>query len=145
MRILHTLPPNFAAINKAFNVRGKPVIFCYGSVIHNPSRIDVRPELIAHEMVHSTQQGGDPKTWWERYIDDPCFRLDQEIGAHCAEYRSCHERGLDKMLDKIAKRLASPMYGNLIDFDRARAILVKYVIPVSTASYSNTMSVGTAM
>lgn len=123
VRILHTLPPNFAAINRAFNVRGKPVIYCYGGTIHNPSRIDVTPELIAHEAVHSEYQGNDPKGWWEVYIDDPRFRLAQEIPAHAAEYRAFCDRGRTDMLDKIAERLASPMYGSIIALDEARRIL----------------------
>lgn len=124
MRILHTLPPNFAAINRAFNVRGKSVIFCYGSTIHNPSRIDVTPELIAHEMVHSEYQGNDPKGWWESYIAEPKFRLAQEIVAHCAEFCAFRDRGRADMLDKISERLASPMYGSLIDLAEARRIIM---------------------
>lgn len=124
MRVLHTLPPNYAAINRAFNVRGKPVIFCFGDVIHNPLRIDVTPELIEHESVHSREQGRDPKGWWQEYIADMKFRLDQEIMAHRAEYRAFCERGRPDMIDRVAGRLASPLYGGLITADDARRILM---------------------
>lgn len=123
VRVLYTLPPNYAAINRAFNVRGQPVIFCFGDVIHNPARINVTPELIAHESIHSREQGGDPKGWWQSYIADPLFRLDQEIMAHRAEYRAFCERGREDMVDKIAERLASPLYGGLIGKDEARRLL----------------------
>jgi hypothetical protein len=36
VKVLHLFPPNYAAINRAFKVRGKPIIFCYGSTIYNP-------------------------------------------------------------------------------------------------------------
>ena len=66
MKTLFLFPPNYRAINKAFSVRGKPVIFCYGDTIYNPTRITVTPSLVAHEGVHSRQQGEDPRGWFAR-------------------------------------------------------------------------------
>lgn len=117
MKILTMFPPNYWQINAAFNVRGRPVIFCYGDTIYNPKRIKVGPDLIAHESVHSVQQDRDPAAWWQRYIDDPRFRLHEEIAAHRAEYRVSGER------HEIARRLSSGLYGNLISFDQALASL----------------------
>ena len=34
MRVLTMLPPNFAAINKALRVRGKPVIYAYDGAMY---------------------------------------------------------------------------------------------------------------
>jgi hypothetical protein len=121
VKVLYLFPPDYAAINRAFKVRGKPVIFCYGDTIYNPGRIKVPERLIAHESVHSRhQQGmGGPEVWWQRYIDDPQFRLIEEIPAHRAEYRVAPE-----FLDDIARRLASPLYGSLVDFEKARQIII---------------------
>jgi hypothetical protein len=117
MKILTLFPPNYAAINRTFRCRGKRVIFCYGDTIYNPSRVVVGPELIAHERVHSGQQNGKPSEWWQRYIDDPAFRLSQEIPAHAAEYR------VSGRLEDVARRLCSPLYGNLISFERACEVI----------------------
>lgn len=131
MKVL-LFPPNYAAINRAFNVRGKPVIFCFGDTVYNPGRIKVPRHLMVHEGVHSRQQGSNPAGWWDRYIVDPSFRLEQEIAAHYAECAV-----VPNQIDEIAARLASPLYGNMIDFARARAILESARIQVSTASDGN--------
>lgn len=128
MKTLYTLPPNYAAIQKAFNVRGKKVWFCYGSTIHNPSRTPIPPAIMCHEKVHSAQQRGDPGDWWDRYIASAKFRLSQEIPAHRAEYdhyrtHLLEGRELAATLDAIAQRLASPLYGNLIEVADARRII----------------------
>jgi hypothetical protein len=44
-KIQHLFPPNYAAINRAFKMRGKPAIFCYGDTIYNPGRIKVPKQL----------------------------------------------------------------------------------------------------
>lgn len=119
MKVITAFPPNYRRINAAFNVRGRGVIFCYGDVIYNPGRINVTPALLAHEAVHSGQQGADPATWWDRYIADPQFRLAQEIPAHAAEYRVAPH-----LLQEIAGRLSSRLYGGLIARDAAEHLLV---------------------
>lgn len=124
MKVLYLHPPNFAATNRAFNVRGKRVIFAFGSTIYNPRRITIPPELYAHEAVHQERQGADPMGWWDFYISDPQFRLQEEIPAHQAEYREVCTRGSDPgwrqlAAERIAARLASPLYGSLVGFDDA--------------------------
>lgn len=127
-RVLTTLPPNFKEINAAFNVRGKPVIFAYGDTIHNPGGIKLAPHLMAHEKVHLSRQDGAPAAWWRRYIADPEFRLAEEIPAHAAEYR--HFRAtipagarLADILQTIAHRLASPLYGSMVGIDEAKRLI----------------------
>lgn len=128
MRVLTMLPPNFAAINRAFGVRGKPVIYAYGNTIYNPARILVHPSLVQHELVHSRRQGDDPAGWWDQYIADKAFRLAEEIPAHQAEYASiCRCRTTEAAraedLNRIAERLASPLYGGLIGIDEAKRLI----------------------
>ncbi len=124
MKVLTLFPPNYTAINRAFGVRGKPVIFAYRDIIYNPSRIKVTPALMAHEAVHCGQQGTDPDAWWASYICDSEFRLREELEAHRAEYQfeSAHREGKAKahVLHLIAFRLASPIYGGMIDLDEAK-------------------------
>lgn len=131
MRIVQARPPMFAEIDAAFGVRGKPVIFAFGDAIYNPLGIAIPPPLVAHEAVHGQRQGTNPAAWWQRYIAEPDFRLAEEIPAHQAEYRAfCAAnttgpaRNRRRMaLHAIAKRLASPLYGSLITYERARKVI----------------------
>lgn len=146
MKQLYLFPPNYRAINKAFNVRGQTVWFCYGPVIYNPSRVVVPAPILAHERVHSAQQGTDPAQWWDRYIADREFRLSQEIPAHRAEYGwwVSHGDPGERMLDTIAMRLASPLYGKLIDFEAARRTLAAAPDGDTTTSNNSACQVSTA-
>lgn len=136
MRVLTMPPPNFKAINEAFNVRGKPVIFAYGNTIYNPRRIQIGPWLVAHERVHMERQAaiaGGPEAWWREYIADPVFRLEEELPAHRAEFqflragmavdRRDAETAIPAALHFIAERLASPLYGSLIGIDEAKRLI----------------------
>lgn len=134
---LHLFPPNYTAINRAFKVRGKGVWFCYGDTIYNPSRLKIPPSIMAHETVHMHQQGDDPAKWWTDYIRDREFRLHQEIPAHCAEYRWFKNNGMAAPLGMIATRLASPLYGNLIDFETALRLIEDSASEVSTTANGN--------
>lgn len=138
LRIVLGPPPNFGAIDHAFKVAGKPILFAYGETIFNPMGIAVSPALIAHERVHGARQtalSGGAEAWWQRYIADPAYRLAEETPAHQAEYRHWldHEdsarpvkgyRSLAEFhLVHIAKRLASPLYGGLIGLEAAKKLI----------------------
>jgi hypothetical protein len=114
----------FRQINQRFDVRGKPVLFCFGDVIYNPTGIKIPPQLMVHEAVHSKQQGKDPFEWWRRYLVDNAFRLDQELPAHRAEWSFVRDVLPDveeeEMLHRIAWRLSSPLYGSMIGYEEAR-------------------------
>lgn len=119
-------PPMFRQINQAFNVRGKPVLYCFGGTIYNPTGMTIPPQLRVHEAVHSEQQGDEPFGWWRRYIADKTFRLDQELPAHRAEWRwldSDDSTFSQDALDGIAARLSSKLYGSLIDYEEARRLI----------------------
>lgn len=125
-------PPNYARIVDAFpSIAGKAVIFAFGNRIYNPCGIKLSPWLRAHEQVHSDRQGAQVERWWEKYLVDPAFRLDEEIPAHiaeylsfCAEFTDCPGRNSRRvMLHAIASRLASDIYGRLIKYDDARRLL----------------------
>lgn len=121
MRVVPEFPPNYAEIVAAFpGIRGRQPIFAWGDVIYNPHRIQIPPELVAHEQVHAQRQGVSPALWWQRYIADLRFRLMEELLAHAAEYRFIAEspdsnrHARRAALKAIAQRLASPLYGSLI-------------------------------
>jgi hypothetical protein len=124
-----------------FDVVGKPIIFAWGDTIFNPERVPLTKELHAHEEVHGERQwayreGPCPcpaeavELWWQRYLIDPEFRLDEEIPAHAAEYKAYCKRhhgthARSTALAMIARKLASPLYGGLIgQADAERCVLI---------------------
>lgn len=129
MNIEKTFPPNIALIREKFTLSGRE-IFTYGNVIHNPGGGVLGPELIAHESVHSRQQKGGIEKWWDQYLVNAEFRLNQEVEAHREEYRVFRsiikDRGkVNQFLQHIAFRLASPMYGSIVSTGEARRLISK--------------------
>lgn len=131
MRIVIDYPPMFNQIRIAFPDAVKPgVVFAWGDTLYNPSNGKVPRELMAHEEIHAERQGkteSDIIDWWNRYLVDPGFRLDEELPAHQAEYRAyCkrHGSGREKFLGHVAARLASPLYGGLVNFREAKNLVM---------------------
>lgn len=124
-------PPMWDEIVAAFPRAAAPgIIFSWGSTIYYPFPIaPLTPALYAHEAVHAWRQSRmGIEAWWRRYINDPAFRLQEEIPAHRAEYHAHAGTGRAAeraALSVIAKRLASPLYGGLITLDRARRLLTR--------------------
>ena len=121
-------PPNFAAIDAAFGVAGKAIIFAYGGAIYNPRKVAVTVELQAHEAVHCDRQAGNPDGWWRQYIDDVAFRCDEEVHAHRAEWalyrkRHANPRKRSEYLNAIANRLSGPLYGARLNWQQARDLI----------------------
>lgn len=132
MNIVRGTPPNFAAIVAVFPFAARHgVMFTWGDTVYVNGIPDIPTQLKAHEAVHSQRQAklGGPQHWWDRYLIDPAFRLEEEIIAHRAEYRTLkhilqNRNHLAQNLDFIAERLASPLYGAMITKQAAkRAIL----------------------
>lgn len=123
-------PPNYDKIAKTFDIKDKPgIVFTYGDKLFVPSgnRIDVH--LLEHEEVHAKQQKqmGIEK-WWERYLEDPGFRLQQEVDAYRIQYKSMANLSVRERvgyLDHIANDLSGPMYGSLMTKEEARFIITK--------------------
>lgn len=118
-------PPNIEAIRAVLPVT-EGNIFAYDHTIYNPGNGYLGPELMAHEEVHFGQQDDiGVEVWWQRFLDDPEFRLEQEIPAHKAEYDQFCRLNKDRnhrsrFLTILSKRLAAPMYGGIITASQAR-------------------------
>lgn len=149
MLVVHDFPPIFGRIALEFpeaTRREVGAIFCWGRVIFNPHRGKVTAELQAHEIVHCHQQlGPQPKVgvlteadsvaedqairgWWKRYIEDVPFRMSQEIPAYHAQYVAHRRRkGVVKgatYLEGLARELAGPLYGRVIEYREAYEAIV---------------------
>ena len=123
MKIIYERPPNFEDIRKVFPMADNyGVIFAFNGAIYSPSAVEIPYPLMKHEAVHISRQGvteADAVKWWAMYLKDISFRYSEEVAAHRAEYLACIETASNrnmkrKALKFVAKRLASPLYGNMV-------------------------------
>lgn len=123
-------PPNFDKIVKVFPMaRGPLVIFSYAPYIYSPSLRPIDPSLIAHENIHIARQHKiGVEDWWDKYLTDFDFRFYEELLAHRAEYRvlSVNAKTFKQQcvaLRIVAKKLAAPLYGRMINLSDAMQLL----------------------
>lgn len=128
MEIVRAFPPIYAdALAKFPAIATMKPIFAWGRRIYNPHGIEVDHHLMAHERVHGMEQHpreGGPGAWWRRYLDDPMFRLEQEIAAYRTQLLSYNLTTKNREVRHryafaAAKALSSPMYGSLCTHNEA--------------------------
>lgn len=144
MKIVKDYPPNYDAICRAIPaVRQNPrIIFTYGDKLYAPSfkglddqtiyKGELIPDhLMAHEETHTRQQGDDIEGWWDRYLTDVQFRLDQEVEAYHVQWKMLVERydrpHRRRMLKAICHDLAGTWYGRLVTKEQARRLIQRGV------------------
>lgn len=117
MIILNEKPPIWEECNKLFTL--KPgVVFTYGGTIYNPDNVSISADLMVHEQCHAKQQEYNnvvAHLWWMRYLEDPQFRLEQEVAAYASQYRYICAQVKDKnkrngYLTFMARTLSGPLY-----------------------------------
>ena len=128
MKLSKDKPPNYDKISKAFDLsKKKGIAFTYGDTLYSPENDNIPDHLWAHEETHEKQQGDDPEVWWDKYIKDPGFRLDQELKAYRNQLNFARKKYTRKqrieLLNSIAKDLSSEIYGYLIDYKQARKMI----------------------
>ena len=126
MKVVNEYPPNIEEIKKVFPLDDDGIIFAYGNTIYAPKVDNILDHFIKHEEVHQKQQGENVEEWWEQYLADPQFRLQQEIEAYRVQYAYIKPliRTLKQAwLHKFAKDLSGKMYGKLITFQKAKEII----------------------
>lgn len=127
--IYHKDPPNIKAIEKAFDLGERKILFTYGDTVYIPSGVPISPDLRTHEATHVQQQSQTtPDEWWAKYLVDAQFRLDQELPAYRNQWRHIQRMHLpwqqqEQLLAHISDSLASPMYGNLLTKEEARKLI----------------------
>lgn len=131
MKVEVGYPPNYEAVAARFNIRSRDVVFTYGQILYNPSGGDIPRHLMAHEETHARQQAKlGIEAWWELYLANDHFRLEQELEAYRAQYADLQSGDYDRpyrrmVLAKISKDLAGPIYGSLITKDRAKELITE--------------------
>lgn len=86
-----TPPVHEKALKKFGNAANfdKGIVYTYGDTVYVKSG-KLRDDVEAHETVHVVQQTnyqGGAEAWWDRYMSDPDFCLDQELEAYRAQYK----------------------------------------------------------
>jgi hypothetical protein len=117
MKIVTERPPNWAKLKEYFEMDDEHTVFTYGDTIYNPGNQHIDEYLHTHEYTHSIQQAneGGPDKWWERFIDSPTFRAEQEAQAYGQQYKHFCQNVADReqraaFLRHIATDLASGLY-----------------------------------
>ncbi len=130
MKISRAYPPNYreivARIPAVKSRRG--IIFTYGHTIYCPGgNTNLPAHLIAHEETHAREQDRiGIQEWWDQYLTDVSFRLDQELLAYQKQYSVLANRAeRKKVLPAIVKDLSGAMYGNIIDPAEAKRLIVE--------------------
>ena len=121
---VHAFPLLFK-VKKKFDLTFKQlenIIFTYGDTIYHSK--DMPAHLVAHEITHVFQQQKfGVKEWWKKYLEDPEFRLEQELEAYRQQYKVAKARNEVEsafVLEKISEDLSSEIYGNIITTGEAK-------------------------
>lgn len=135
MQVVKGFPPNYAEIDQRFGLSrfsGAIFFFAYGDRVYTQRPDLLMPALRAHEGVHLQQQAETtPPLWWEQYLSDDAFRLEQERQAHVAElawHRANGDHGRNggrwrQVKHSIVSKLSHPAYGPMCDRVEAKRLL----------------------
>ena len=130
MEIKTEFPPNYEEILKHLDVSSEDVVFTYGNVIYNPKNLTLADHLVVHERVHAKQQKEmGVEAWWQKYFNNPEFRLQQEVEAYGAQYRFVREAEdytaatKKAFLTQLAFDLSGGIYGHIINYLKAEAAI----------------------
>jgi len=128
MKLSKEKPAIYDRCHAAFGVEWDAgLIIAYGDTIH--CKFDLGEQQLEHEKTHINQQryeGVD--NWWNKYFNDPQFRLSQEVEAYRNEYawvkRHVNDRNrCYKLRYEMAKFLSGFMYGSLVSRDEAMRLI----------------------
>lgn len=127
-------PPQWIldAVKKKWGVEWESrVIFTYGELI-TTYHGEMTEDFIPHEMTHVRQQAeypGGKDAWWQRYLEDDKFRLEQELEAYRNQYQWLLKNPLVNKQERFenlkwyAVSLSGSMYGNIVSFFQAMSLI----------------------
>lgn len=123
-------PKIYETLKKKFGINWETgIAITYGDTCH--SKNELPPDLVAHEEVHVAQQRMfGPEAWWTTYIEDPDFRLRQEVEAYRAQvkYLNDHTELMSRnerryRIRNMAIDLNSHVYGFVVNFEEALKLI----------------------
>ena len=85
-------------------------------------------DIVHHEIQHLKQQQKIGATQWiDNYLHDKEFRLKQELEAYIVQLQEVKKMGdkneLFEITAECARNISSPLYGNMIKYQKALKIL----------------------
>jgi hypothetical protein len=128
MGVVVGYPPNIASIRAHFDIDEANTVFTYGDTIYNPNNLRLEEHLLLHEEIHSHQQAKmGVERWWNTYLKDPEFRLQEELQAFGAQYalgkKTYSAKTAKQMLWDFSLTLSGKQYGNLCSRPRAETLI----------------------
>lgn len=128
IEVIHEKPEIYERLHRTFNVEwDKGIIIAYNGKIY--CKFNPPPQKIYHESIHLNEQEKlGNEIWWEMYITNDKFRLDEELKAYRAEVRFIRKAIKNRndafeMIRRIAHDLSSQIYGNIISKDEALKLI----------------------
>lgn len=126
MVVIFGRPPVLDRVIAQVGLDAENAYFTYDGKIWSPTGRTPPDEIVEHEKKHVEQQtaAGGSDAWWDRWLADRAFRLDQEIRAYgrqiwwLRKHRGSKEA--QRQLGWIAEMLAGDGYGRLTTEERAR-------------------------
>lgn len=126
--IKHEKPTIYDKLHETFGVEwDKGIIIAYYPNIY--CKFELSEEKIAHEELHlERQKDMGVELWWNLYINNISFRLEEEILAIKAEMQKIREMNIDRnhrrfLFNNIYEDLSSSIYGKIITKTQAKQIL----------------------
>ena len=119
IQIVVEKPPVWDRAHEVFDIDDSSTVYAYGNKIYNPANIQGIPQhVIEHELVHIRQQEaiGGAEKWWNLYLTEEIFRINQEIEAYRVQYAFYCLANRDRnaqarFLNSLGGFMASNMYG----------------------------------
>lgn len=151
MKVVNTEPPEWimkGCLDK-FRVNVAQTFWTYGDTVFNPGGGAMPDHILAHESQHAIQQTWEymekylppqhrtaammenreaKDFWWQEFLSNPRFRLEQEAEAYGAQYRFFCSKERDRnrramFLMQIAGHLSGPLYQVAISPIKARQLI----------------------
>jgi hypothetical protein len=128
MKIFHNKPPIYEKLHEVFGVEwDHGLIIAYGENVH--CKFDIPIEKAIHESVHLEQQKATGlEKWWDEYIKNPHFRLNQEVGAYRTEidfvrYKIKDRNAVARYIHEICCCMAGDNYGKMCTYSQAKKLI----------------------
>lgn len=128
LNISNQKPEIYERLVKEFGINWDDgVIITYGDTVY--CKFKLPAQKVVHESVHIRQQSQyGVKKWWDRYIEDKEFRLQEEVEAYSQEAEYLRNTIKDKnylykAVRHLAMQLSSSMYGSIISPSEALKLI----------------------
>ncbi len=112
MKIVNSVPPNYSNIQRIIDPP-KDAVFPYGNILYNPSGEEIPPDIQYHENTHCHRQKKypSPELWWQKWLLDKEFRLEEELIAFSAQLKFIKQfypnKAVKEALEEMAENLST--------------------------------------